>query len=126
MPGLFLTPIPPDKDLVRHEAREVVVDLHDRPHLLTRLSLTGPYFPQRSEEAYVTVGKLRSKFVLISDDGQRADAYFERTLPPTGRIVFGYGKSVDLVVPRPFQAERVMKLDLDRLRRAIPDLHIPD
>jgi hypothetical protein len=126
MPGLFFTPIPPDKDLVRYEAREVVVDLHDKPHLLTRLSLMGPYFPQRSEEAYVAVGKMRSKFVLISEDGQRADAYFERALPPTGTITFGYGKSVDLVVPRPFQATRVMKLDLDRLRRAIPNLHVPD
>jgi hypothetical protein len=91
MPDLFLTPIPPDKDLVRYEVREVVVDLHDKPHLLTRLSLVGPCFPQRSEEAYVTVGE-----------------------------------SVELVVPRPFQATRVMKLDLDRLRRAIPDLRIPD
>jgi hypothetical protein len=125
MPGLFTTPIPPEKDLVQLEAREVVVDLFDRPHLLTRLTLTGPHFPHRSAAPHLTVGETRSKFVRISEDGLRADAYFDEPLPEGGQIVLGWGGSVDLIFPEPFRREVVRKLDRERLKRAHPSIVIP-
>jgi hypothetical protein len=126
MAGLFSTPIPPHKDLVRLEAREVVMDLFQVPHLLTRVTLTGPHFAHRAQEPYVAIGKIRSKFVRISEDGLRVDAYFDRPLPSEGQVVFGWYQSVDLIVPEPFRFSAVQTLDRERLRSTLPRVIVPD
>lgn len=125
MPGLFTTPIPPKGERVDLEAAEVVLDLHDKPHLLTRVTIVGPYFPERSEEPYVRVGEVRSKFVRISEMGLRVDAYFDARLPDAGEVVFGYGRDVDLIVPQPWRTEAVMRLDLRQLQQSVPGIVLP-
>lgn len=125
MPGLYATPIPPEGETVRMDVREVVKELFEKPHLLIRISIAGPYFPQRSAEPYMRVGEVRSNFVEISPDGLRADGYFDRPLPKRGEVVFGYGHDVDLIVPTHFRAEAIQRLDPEKLRRAAPDLLRP-
>lgn len=124
MPGLFSTPNPPKELTVTVEAREVVRDLFEVPHLLVRLTITGPYFPHRAEEPFVAVGRVRSKFVNISEDGLRADAYFDKPLPKAGRVVFGHRDTIELIVPGRLQAADVVRLDHKRLLRAMPDITI--
>lgn len=110
------------REKLQWRAKEVVRDLDDRPHLLTRLTLEGGGFPQRSAEPYVRVGRTRSRFVLIDEDGQVAHAYFDRPLPAEGVVEFGYGQQPFHRFPA-FDRTRVAGLDRDRLPAAtvLPD-----
>jgi hypothetical protein len=115
MPGLFSTPIPPPDLDVRWTGREVLKDLFGKPHLLLRVTITGPHFPHRATEPFVKIGKKRSRFVYISEDGLRADAYFDLDDAASGELVFGHGDDVELIVPDGFSADRVERLDRGRL-----------
>lgn len=118
MPGLFSTPIPPEDLAVDWTAREVVVDLLHIPHLLRRLTITGPHFPHRAEEPFVRVGNVRSRFVRISPDGMRADAYFDTDLPNNGEIVFGHRDTVELILRNNYADEQLVRLDRTRIPKA--------
>jgi hypothetical protein len=111
------------KPRLRWSAREVLRDLHEGPHLLVRLSLTGPFFPPRSAEPFATVGKVRSRFVLLLEDGLRADAYFDRRLPESEPVAFGYGRRVAFRFPGGFKRSAIRRLDRTRLP---PGTRIPD
>jgi hypothetical protein len=104
-------------------AKEVVRDLEGRPHLFLRLSLTGPYFPYRALEPFARVGRVRSRLVRIVDDGRRALAYFDRKIPDTGTIEFGYGIQVVYRFPRKFERDEVELLERPRLPA---NLHVPE
>lgn len=119
MPGLFSTAIPPQGQEVRWAAREVVTDLFDRPHLMLRITITGPHFPHRALEPWVTVGEARSHFVRISPDGMRADAYFDVDAVPDGEMRMGHGPDVELIVPERFTPRRIERLDRARLPEGI-------
>ena len=110
-----LVDFPIESERLRWEARLVVHDLNQEPHLLMRVKLTGTHFPQRALEPFVVVGKAHSRFVTISDDGLSACAYFDEQLPKGGRIEFGYGTDVLLRFPRAFDREEVELLDPKRL-----------
>jgi len=110
-----LIDFPIESERLRWEARLVVRDLNQQPHLLVRIRLTGTHFPDRALEPFVVVGKVRSRFVNIADDGLSADAYFDEPVPQGGRIEFGYGAEVLLRLPRAFDSEAVELLDLKRL-----------
>ena len=110
-----LIDFPIESERLRWEARLVVRDLDQNPHLLMRIKLTGTHFPQRALKPFVVVGKVRSLFVSIADDGLSACAYFDQPLPPGDRIEFGYGMEVLLRFPRAFSHEAVELLDPKRL-----------
>jgi hypothetical protein len=97
------------------DVREVLRDIEQRPHLFTRITLSGTYFPQRALEPFVAVGRARSRFVDISEEGLSARAYFDTPLPKTGRIRFGYGNQIMLRFPRSFSRDDVQRLDPARL-----------
>lgn len=110
-----LIDLPIETDRVDWEARQVVRDLYGEPHLLDRLTLTGTRFEHRALEPYVAVGDVRSRFVEISEDGLRADAYFDEPIPGDGTIEFGYGDEPVLRIRRRFDREDVRRLDPERL-----------
>jgi hypothetical protein len=105
---------PIESSRLRWEARQVVRDLHQVPHLLLRLKLAGTYFPQRALEPWVRIGRLRSRFVQIAPDGLSASAYFDR-LPRGGTVELGYGPDVLLRFPERFGAEPLRALEVKRL-----------
>ena len=105
---------PIESPKLRWEARQIVRNLHQRPHVLLRLTLTGTHFPQRALEPWVQVGRVRSRFVQIAPDGLSATAYFDR-LPRGGAVELGYGPDVYLRFSQPFLAEPVRALDVKRL-----------
>ncbi|MBI1786501.1 MAG: hypothetical protein HYR60_02980 [Acidobacteria bacterium] len=96
------------------EARQVLRDLHEIPHLLLRIKVTGTHFPRRALEAFVSIGEVRSRFVEIGPDGLSASAYFDRA-PREGVVEFGYGAEVLLRFPVPFRRAVVRELDPARL-----------
>ncbi len=112
-----LIDFPIESERLRWEARQVLRDLHQEPHLLMRLKLTGTYFPQRALEPFVIVGKVRSRFVEITDDGLSANAYFDEPLPEGEKPEFGYGEEVLLRFPRAFDNDAFQPLDPERLPR---------
>jgi hypothetical protein len=106
-------------DALRWECRQVVMDLYQRPHLLTMVELTGAHFPHMALEPFVTVGKVRSRFVRIAEDSRTARAYFDRPLASEGEIEFGYGYEVLLRLPRRFTRDAVQRLDPAQLPEGI-------
>jgi hypothetical protein len=89
-------------DRLRWEGKQVLRDIGGEPFLLFRLRLTGTYFPERGAEPFVRIGRLRSRFVRIAEDGQTADAYFDEPPPEEGMVEFGYAAQVYLRCRRPF------------------------
>jgi hypothetical protein len=112
-----------EKPRLRWSAGEVLRDLHEVPHLLARLTLTGPFFPPRSAEPCATVGTVRSRFVLLLEDGMRADAYFDRRLPDGEPVAFGYGRRIAFRFPGGLKRSAIRRLDRTRLPQGI---RIPD
>ena len=108
-----LIEFPIESERLNWEARQIVRDLYNEPHLFIRLKLTGTFFPQRALEPFVLVDKVRSRFVQISEDGLSAYAYFDQVPPETGRVEFGYGEEVLLRFPRRFSSQSVEFLDLN-------------
>jgi hypothetical protein len=97
------------------KAREVVRDIESRPHLFTRITLTGDYFPKRSLVPFVRVGSALTFSVEIADDSLSVRAYFAGPLPRKGIIEFGYGNEVAMRFPKRFRLDVVERLDLARL-----------
>jgi len=110
-----LIDFPIESERLQWEAGMVIRDLNQEPHLLMRIKLTGTHFPQRALKPFVAVGKARSRFVSIADDGLSACAYFDEPGPDGSRIEFGYGEEVLLRFPKPFYREVVRFLDPKRL-----------
>jgi hypothetical protein len=101
------------------EAREVLRDIEQRPHLLTRIKLSGAYFPRRALDPFVIVGRVRSLFVEISEDSLNARAYFDAPLPEAGTIRFGYGSEIELGLAGQFSHDDVQRLDPARLPKNV-------
>lgn len=86
--------LPDPRDEVRIEAKEIVRDLFGKPHVFVRIRLTGWHFPHRAQEPFALVGEVASRMVLIDQDEQGANCYFDHDLPRTEIISFGYGKTI--------------------------------
>jgi hypothetical protein len=110
----------PRKD-VRIEAREVVRDVFDKPHLFIRVQLTGWHFPHRAPEPFLVVGDAISRRVIIDRDGLVAHAYFDRPLPATQRVSFGYGIVIHWDFEVPIDPERIRRLERTRLPKGTVD-----
>ena len=104
------------------EAKEVLRDVLDQPHLFLRVRLTGTHFPQRALEPYIRIGEVRSRFVLISEDGLSASGYFDQNVQ-RGAVEFGYGdEPVLLRAARRFEAGPILRLDRAQLPRDVKNL----
>lgn len=101
------------------EAREVLRDIGQQPHLFTRIKLNGDYFPHRSLVPFVKVGSALTVSVEIADDSLSVRAYFAEPLPPTGIVEFGYGDEVVMRFPRKFSHNDIQLLDHERLPRNV-------
>jgi hypothetical protein len=119
---------PIEHERLRWDAREVVRELADGPHLFVRLTLTGTRFALRALEPQVWVGMSYARFVDIAEDGLTVRAYFDET-PPPGTVYFGYAQRPELAFGD-FEPERVPRLDRTRLPRGVvheaPRGHLSD
>jgi hypothetical protein len=97
-------------DRLRWEGKQVLRDLVGGPHILFRLKLSGTYFPERSSEAFVRIGKVRSRFVRIASDALSVNAYFDQPPPSEGVIEFGYAQDVRLRCARRFESATIGRL----------------
>lgn len=113
--------LPDPRNNVRLELREVVVDLHEKPHVFMRARLTGWSFPQRAQEPFLLVGDVLSRFVRIARDGSSADAYFDTALPVVRSVSFGYGRIVAWDFKVRVDESRVKRLDRDLLPEGVVD-----
>lgn len=113
--------LPDPREKVRADVREVVRDVHGKPHLFVRMQLTGWHFPHRAEEPFVAVGGVVSSRVLIDRAGLVADAYFDQPLPAAQRISFGYGRTIGMDFDVPVDPERIPRLDRRRLPQGTTD-----
>jgi hypothetical protein len=107
--------LPDPRQDVRIELREVLWDLHRRPHVFMRARLTGWHFQHRAEEPFLLVGDVVSRFVRISPDGLIADAYFEHRLPHAEMVSFGYGRTIEWDFPVAVDEGPVERLERARL-----------
>jgi hypothetical protein len=107
-----LISFPIENERLNWEARQVLRKLDQGSRVLTRLKLTGTFFPQYAQKPpFVAVGKVRSRFVRFAGDGLSAYAYFDAPLPGDGRVEFGYGKQAMLRFPKTFAWDDVEFLD---------------
>ena len=104
---------PITSDRLQWRGRQVVKEMGEEVYLLFRVNLTGTYFAERSAEAFVQIGRVRSRFVEIAPEGLGVNAYFDQPPPDEGIVEFGYGHTVFLRCARPFDLR-----DGDRLQRA--------
>lgn len=108
--------LPDPRKTVKIELREVIRDVVNKPHLFVRARLSGWHFPERALEPFLVIGTEVSKFVLISNEGSVADAYFEVELPAAKRVSFGYGNIVSWDFNVSVDPKRIERLD----RKLIP------
>lgn len=101
-------------------AQEVIKELDDRPHLLVRIEITGPYFPHRAPEPFVRIlsGErvvAESWFAKVSEDNRKLLGYFPTDVPEGEIIEFGYGNEVMGRIPAAFETSIVQRLERERL-----------
>jgi hypothetical protein len=113
--------LPDPRRNVRVELREVVIELHHKPHVFLRMRITGWRFPHRAQEPFVLVGETVSRLVQIAPDELTADAYFDHPIPPAKSFTVGYGRIAEWDFDVPLDARRVERLDRARLSRDIVD-----
>ena len=104
-------------------AGETIVELDDRPHLLTRIELRGRSFPQLDAQPFLRIAgreeAFRSWFANVSEDGASFVGYFAvDALVAGGDLEYGYGNRVFGRV-RGFEPAKIQRLDKRRLPRGL-------
>lgn len=79
-------------------AREVLREVENRPHLLLRVDIHGPHFPERGVAPFMRLVAGRKKVTALMteiDDSQtHLRGYFPTDLAVKGRFEFGYASEV--------------------------------
>lgn len=114
--------MPDPRQNVKIGIREVVRDVEKKTQVFIRVRLSGWYFPQRAPEPFLVIGKTVSKFVLISQDGTTADAYFDVKPPAANSVSFGYGNIISWDFGVKYEPAGIVRLDRGRLPKGIIDL----
>jgi hypothetical protein len=114
--------LPEQKRSVTAEISEVVRDVAQQPHIFVRVRLRGWHFPERAPEPFLVIGKAVSKFVLIAQDRETADAYFDAVPPAAQGVSFGYGKTISWDFDLAVDPKKIIRLDRARLPRGHIDL----
>ena len=97
-------------DRLRWQGRYVLKDIDREVHVFFRLTITGTHFVERGAEAFVRIGRVRSRFVSIASDGLTATAYFDQPPADEGIVEFGYAHTVLLRCARRFDSREVWLL----------------
>jgi hypothetical protein len=113
--------LPDARENVRADVREVVRDQSGKPHVFIRVRLTGWNFPHRAREPFAVVGDVVSKRVAIDADGLGANAYFDKPLPESRNVGFGYGNVLKWEFGTPVAPSKIERLDRARLPQGIVD-----
>jgi hypothetical protein len=117
-----ITRLPDPRKDVKVEIREVVHDVHKKPHVFIRVRLSGWHFPERALEPFLVIGKTVSKFVLIAHEGTTADAYFDVRPQVAKRVSFGYGNVISWDFDVTIEPKGIDPLDRARLPKGFVDL----
>ncbi|MET0646810.1 MAG: hypothetical protein ABW208_09335 [Pyrinomonadaceae bacterium] len=109
---------------VEWRAHEVIKELDDRPHLLVRIEIAGPYFPHRAVDPYVRILRgdqvvAESWFAKVSDDNRRILAYFPTDVPEGEVIEFGYEDDMMGRIRTAFDSGVVRRLERERLPKEV-------
>lgn len=102
------------------QAKEVIKELDDKPHMLTRIEISGTFFPHRAAEPFIRIVVSKRKtvtnwFTDVSEDNKRLMGYFPVDLPNEGIIEFGYGAKVMGRIPKKFNNKDIDRLDRGKL-----------
>lgn len=100
-------------------ARETVLELDDRPHLLHGIEIRGGPFPQMDAQPFVRIAgreeAFRSWFANVGDDGASFTGYFPIDARlPDGILEYGYGNMVFGRIDD-YTPQRIERLDKARL-----------
>jgi hypothetical protein len=109
-------------------ASETVKILSDKPHLLTRIEISGEFFPHRDAPAFVHIRTEREKhvydyFTEVSPDNQKLIGYLPVDAPTEGVIEFGFGTEIWGSITKRFTPDTLIRLDRKKLPK---DLVIVD
>ena len=113
---------PITSERIQWHGRHVLKELGGDNHFFLRVTLTGTYFAERSAEAFVQIGRLRSRFVEITPDGLSVNAYFDRPPDEEGIIEFGYAYTVFLRCGRRFDLRDAIRLQRALLPQGVRNL----
>ena len=105
---------------VSWQAKELVREVNDQPHVLVGVEIRGPYFPHRGVPAFVRVVEpggrsMNCWFTEVSEDNRVLKGYFPLDLPRKGTLEFGYARQVQGSVPFELDPRKVQSLDRSRL-----------
>lgn len=110
----YMRPIP-----LKIDAREVLRDVKDRPHLLLRFDVRGGHFPHRAIEPFARVDRdgkpIEAHMVEVDDDERGMRAYFATDLPLLGNLTVGYGTDVSAAIPLASIGLEPQRLDEDQI-----------
>lgn len=107
---------------------ETVKILNDKPHLLTRIEISGEFFPHRNAPAFIHIRTEKEKhlhdyFTEVSQDNQKMIGYLPVDIPTEGVIEFGYGTEIWGSITKKFTPSALTRLDRKKLPK---DLVIVD
>lgn len=107
-------------DDLRWEVREIVRELDHRPHLLTRVEVTGRPFPIVDRPPFMRLidgeSTARAWFVDVVEDGSAVRGYFAVGTEVRGTLEFGVGNDIVGRVDIEGRSE-IPHLDRERLPR---------
>ena len=85
------------------EAREVLREVKQQPHLLLRFDVRGGHFPHRALAPFARVDRdgepVEAHLVEVDDDEKGLRAYFATDVPLGGKLTVGYGSEPSAVIP---------------------------
>ena len=98
-------------------ASEVIREVDRRPHLLTRVTVTGRFVHRATVPVVRIAGEatINCWFAEISADGKELRGYFRDRLPHAGFVEFGYADEPLQRLPLRWEDKAIVRLDRKRL-----------